>query len=187
MLGQLTRHWWVLALRGLVAILFAVIAFGWPGITLMALVWLWGAYAIVDGVFAIVASVRAAERHQRWGMLLLAGICGIAAGFIAYLWTGITALVLVYLIAAWAIVTGIFKIAAAVRLRQMIEGEWLMGLSGVLSLLLGLSIIAWPGAGLLAWVWIVGAYALLFGIVMLALAFRLRSLGQETTSRRAAT
>src|SRR5690348_9514355 len=94
MLEQLTRHWWVLALRGIVAILFALIAFAWPGITLVALVWLWGAYAFVDGSFTVIAAVRAAEQHQRWAMLLLEGICGIAAGIIAFAWTGITALVL---------------------------------------------------------------------------------------------
>jgi uncharacterized membrane protein HdeD (DUF308 family) len=186
MLEQLTRHWWVLALRGVVAILFALIAFSRPGITLVALVWLWGAYAFVDGVFGVIAAVRSAEQHQRWGMLLLEGISGIAAGIIAFAWTGITALVLVYLIAGWAIVTGIFEIAAAIPLRQMIEGEWLLGLSGVLSVLLGVLIMARPGAGLLVWVWMIGAYALLFGIVLLALAFRFRAHGQRAASTRAA-
>jgi uncharacterized membrane protein HdeD (DUF308 family) len=185
MLEQLTRHWWVLALRGVVAILFALIAFSRPGITLIALVWLWGAYAFIDGVFSAIAAVRAAERHQRWGLLLLEGICGIIAGVIAFAMTGITALVLVYVIAAWAIVTGIFEIAAAIRLRQMIEGEWLLGLSGVLSVLLGVLIMARPGAGLLAWVWMIGAYALLVGIVLIALAFRLRAHGLRTASTRA--
>jgi uncharacterized membrane protein HdeD (DUF308 family) len=186
MLDQLTRNWWALALRGVVAILFALIAFSRPGVTLVALVWVWGAYAFLDGVFALIAAVRAAEAHQRWGMLLLEGISGIAAGIIAFVWTGITALVLVYLIAAWAIVTGIFEIAAAVRLRQMIEGEWLLGLSGVLSILLGLLFAARPAAGAVAWVWLIGAYALIFGILLLALSFRLRALGERGASRRAA-
>lgn len=187
MLEQLSRHWWALAVRGIIAIIFAIIAFTRPGITLLALVWLWGAYAFVDGLFSVLAAVRAAERHQRWGMLLLEGICGIAAGIIAFLWAGITALVLVYLIAAWAIVTGIFEIAAAIRLRQMIEGEWLLGLSGVLSVLLGILFLLEPAAGMLVWVWTIGVYALIVGIVLLALAFRLRSHGQQTTSRRATT
>jgi uncharacterized membrane protein HdeD (DUF308 family) len=187
MLDQLARHWWVLALRGVVAILFAVIAFARPGITLVALVWVWGAYAFVDGVFALIAAVRAAEHHQRWGMLALEGISGIAAGIIAFVWTGITALALVYLIAAWAIVTGIFEIAAAVRLRQMIEGEWLLGLSGVLSILLGVLFAARPDAAAVAWVWVIGVYALLFGILLLALAFRLRVLSAGASTRRAAT
>ena len=187
MLEQLTRHWWVLALRGVLAILFAVIAFSRPGVTLVALVWVWGAYAFVDGVFALIAAVRAAEHHQRWGMLLLEGVTGIAAGIIAFVWTGITALVLVYLIAAWAIVTGIFEIAAAVRLRQMIEGEWLLGLSGVLSILLGVLFAAMPAAAAVAWVWIIGLYDLFFGILLLALAFRLRGLAAGASTRRAAT
>jgi uncharacterized membrane protein HdeD (DUF308 family) len=187
MLDQLVRHWWVLALRGVLAILFAVIAFSRPGVTLIALVWVWGAYAFVDGVFALIASVRAAEHHQRWGMLLLEGISGIAAGIIAFVWTGITALALVFLIAAWAIVTGILEIAAAVRLRQMIEGEWLLGLSGVLSILLGVLFAAMPGVAAVAWVWLIGLYALLFGILLLVLAFRLRALGASASTRRAAT
>lgn len=179
MLEQLTRHWWVVALRGVLAILFALIAFAWTGITLLALVWLWGAYALVDGIFAVVAAIRAVDLHQRWGMLLLEGICGIAAGIIAFAWPGITALVLALLMAVWAIVTGILEIMAAVRLRQMIDGEWLLGLSGVLSVLLGALIAVMPRAGLYAIVWMIGAYALLFGILLLVLALRLKSLGQH--------
>jgi uncharacterized membrane protein HdeD (DUF308 family) len=187
MLEQLTRHWWVLALRGVVAILFAAIAFSQPSITLTALIYVWGAYAIVDGVLALVAAVRAGEQQRPWGMLLLEGICGIAAGILAFVWTGITALALIYVIAAWAIVTGFFEIAAAVNLRQIIEGEWLLGLSGVLSVFLGVVLIARPNAGMVAWVWMLGFYALLYGIVMLTLAFKMRALGQSITSRRAAT
>lgn len=174
MLEQLSRYWWIIALRGVLAILFGIVAFSQPAITLIALVWLWGAYAFVDGVFTIFSAVRAAEQGRRWGMLLLSGLCGIAAGIIAFAWTGITAVALLTLIAAWAIVTGIFEIAAAVRLREMIEGEWLMGLSGFLSVLLGAFLMANPGAGLIATVWMIGIYAVLFGVTMLALAFRLR-------------
>src|SRR5215469_450232 len=175
MLEQLSRHWWAVALRGVLAILFAVIAFTQPGITLLALVWLWGIYAIADGVFTLITSFQAAEQHRHWVALLLEGLLGIAAGVIAFAWPGITALVFIYLIAAWAIVTGIFEIVEAVRLRQVIEGEWLLGLAGVLSVLLGVFIIARPGAGLIAWVWLLGAYALLFGVTLIALAFRLRA------------
>ncbi|HZO89800.1 MAG TPA: HdeD family acid-resistance protein [Chthonomonadaceae bacterium] len=180
MLTQLSRYWWVIALRGVVAILFGIIAFSQPTTTLVALVWLWGAYAIADGVCALFASVRAAEQGRNWGMLLLSGLCGIVAGIIAFAWTGITALVLLYLVAAWAIVTGILEIAAAIGLRQIIEGEWLLGLSGVLSVLLGVALIANPRAGLVATVWMIGVYALLFGVTMLALAFRLRTLGHPS-------
>jgi uncharacterized membrane protein HdeD (DUF308 family) len=186
MLEQLTRRWWMLAVRGALAILFAVIAFSRPGITVLALVWLWGAYAFVDGIFTLAASLRAVDHHQHWGILLLEGLSGIAAGIIAFAWPHVTALVLVILIAAWAMVTGIFEIAAAIRLRQMIEHEWLLGLSGVLSILLGVLLVAEPRAGVILWAWTVGAYALFFGIVLLALAFRLRALGERPSSRRAA-
>lgn len=180
MLEQLARYWWIIALRGVMAILFGIIAISQPTITLVALVWLWGAYALVDGVFTIFASVRAAGQGRRWGMLLLEGICGIAAGIIAFAWTGVTALALLYLIAAWAIVTGIFEIAAAIGLRKIIEGEWLLGLSGVLSIVLGVLLIANLAAGLVATVSMVGAYAILFGITMLALALRVKSLDQPS-------
>jgi uncharacterized membrane protein HdeD (DUF308 family) len=128
----------------------------------------------------VVAAVRAAGQHRRRGLLLVEGICGTAAGVIALAWPGITALVLVYLIAGWAIVTGVFEIAVAVQLRQVMKGEWPLALSGLLSVILGALIAAQPGAGLLASVWMIGGYALLFGILLLALAFRLRALGQET-------
>jgi uncharacterized membrane protein HdeD (DUF308 family) len=187
MLEQLTRHWWVIALRGVLALLFGVLAFSQPAITLVALVWLWGAYAFVDGVFTLFASVRAAEEGRSWGMLLLEGICGLAAGIIAFAWTDITAVALLYLMAFWAIVTGLFEIAAAVGLRKIIEGEWLLGLSGVLSLVLGVMLIANPGAGLVATVWLIGVYAVLFGITLLALAFRLKSLGHPSVPHTRAT
>ncbi|MFN3651265.1 MAG: HdeD family acid-resistance protein [Armatimonadota bacterium] len=183
---QLARNWWVVALRGVLAILFALLAFAWPGITLLTLVWLWGAYALADGIFTILAAIRSAERQRPWGMLLLAGIVGILAGIIAFVWPGITALALIYLIAAWAIVTGILGIAAAVRLREEIEGEWVLALGGVLSIGLGILIALMPRAGLLAWVWLLAAYALIFGIGMLVLAFRLRALRPEEPRRRAA-
>jgi uncharacterized membrane protein HdeD (DUF308 family) len=182
MLEQLSRNWWTLLVRGIVAILLAVIAFSQPGTTVTALVWLWGAYALADGVFVVIASVRAAGQHQRWGMLLLQGLSGIAAGIIAFAWPAITALVLVYLIAAWAIVTGALEVAAAVQLRQVIKGEWLLALGGVLSVALGVLIAARPGAGLLAWVWVLGGFALLFGVLLLALAFRLRGITAQTTT-----
>jgi uncharacterized membrane protein HdeD (DUF308 family) len=172
-----------MALRGALAIVIGVIALVWPRLTLLSVVWLWGSYALVDGVFAAFAAVRAAGHLQPWLMLLLRGVTGIAAGIIAFVWTRMTAIVLVYLIAAWAIVAGIFEIVATLRLRQVIEGEWLLGLSGALSILLGLLIIVMPGAGLLAWVWMIGVYALVCGVVLLALAFRLRALGAASSQR----
>src|SRR5207247_1230562 len=114
------------ALRGLAALVFGTLVFFWPGITLVVLVLWFGAYALIDGLFAIIAAVKAAGRQQRWGSMLLEGVSGIGAGVLAFLWPGITALVLLYLIATWSILTGIFEIAAAIRLRREIEGEWLL-------------------------------------------------------------
>jgi uncharacterized membrane protein HdeD (DUF308 family) len=168
----LARYWWAVALRGLLAVLFGLAAFFWPGITLVTLVFLFGAYALVDGVFALVSAFRA---DDRWP-LLFEGVVGIAAGVVAFVWPGITALALLYLIAAWAIITGILEIVAAVRLRKVIENEWLLALGGVASIILGVILVVAPGAGALGLVWAIGAYAILFGIALIALGFRLRGL-----------
>ena len=127
----LARNWWSLVLRGVLGILVGILTFVWPGITLTALVFLFGAYALVDGVVSIAGAIRAAESHERWGALLIEGIVGILAAAFTVLWPPITALALVYVMAAWAIVTGIFEIVAAVRLRKHITGEWLLALSGI--------------------------------------------------------
>jgi uncharacterized membrane protein HdeD (DUF308 family) len=175
----------MLALRGLAAIVFGVLAFVWPDITLFALVLLFGAYMLVDGIFAIVAAVRAAGREARWWLLLIEGVLGVLAGLVAAFWPGLTALALLYFIAAWAIVSGILEIVGAIRLRQEIEGEWALGLSGVLSVLFGVLLAAIPApAGLLSLVWLIGAYALAFGVLLLVLAFRVRSASEMQTPRR---
>jgi uncharacterized membrane protein HdeD (DUF308 family) len=179
MLDVLTRNWWAMALRGLAAIIFGILAFIWPGITLLALALLFGAYALVDGVFAIIAAAQRAGREERWRMLLVEGIVGIAAGTIAILWPGLTALGLIYLIAAWAVVTGALEIATAVRLRREIAGDWLMVLLGTLSILFGLFIIIFPFFGALSLVWTIGAFAIAFGVLMLMLAFQLRGIHQQ--------
>ncbi|SRR5579883_716814 len=175
----LARNWWALAIRGLAAIVFGIAAFVVPNITLVVLVALFGAYALVDGLFAVVAAVQAAERHARWWPLLVEGAAGILLGVLTFVWPGLTALLLLYLIATWAILTGIAEIVAALRLRREIAGEWLLGLSGVLSLLFGLLLIAFPGTGALAVVWLIGAYALVFGVVLTGLALRLRRWHQD--------
>jgi uncharacterized membrane protein HdeD (DUF308 family) len=175
----LGRNWWALAVRGVVAVLFGVIAFVQPGITLTALVLLFGAYAIVDGIFAIIAAVRAAEHHERWWALALQGIVDLLAGVIAFVWPAATALALLFLVAFWAIVTGVLEIIAAIRLRREIEGEWLLILSGVLSVLFGGVLLALPAAGLLVIVWWIGAYAIVSGVVMIVLAFKLRGRHQR--------
>jgi len=171
----LSRNWWTLALRGLFAVLFGIMAFAGPGITLGALVLLYGAYAFADGVLAIAAALVGRTVGVPWWALLIEGLAGIGVGIITLLWPGITALVLLYLIAFWAVVTGVFEIVAAIRLRKEIRGEWLLALSGVLSVLFGVALIVSPGAGALAVVWLIGAYAIVFGALMIALALRLRS------------
>lgn len=175
----LARNWWALALRGVAAILFGLAAFFWPGLTLMVLVILFGAYALVDGIFALAASVRAMQQQNRWWPLLLLGIAGVAAGIVTFFYPGITAIALLFIIAAWAIVTGIFTVIAAIELRRHISGEWLLGLSGIASILFGILLIVQPGAGALALVWLIGIYAVIFGFLELGLAFRLRSVQEE--------
>ena len=184
-LPVLSRNWWLVALRGLAAIVFGVLAFVWPAITLWALVLLFGAYMLVDGIFAIVAAVRAAGREARWWLLLIEGVLGVLAGLVAAFWPGLTALALLYFIAAWAIVSGILEIAGAIRLRREIEGEWALGLSGALSLLFGVLLVVIPApAGLLSLVGLLGAYARAFGVLLLVLAFRLRGTSEMHTPRR---
>jgi len=171
MLDALARNWWALALRGVAAVLFGLLTFFLPGITLVTLVLLFGAYALVDGLFNIVAFFRVASHH--WA-LLVEGVIGVIAGVLTFAWPAITAIALLYLISAWAIFTGVFEIVAAIRLRRVIPNEWLLFLMGTLSALFGILILMAPGAGALAIVLWIGIYAVMFGIVLLALAFRLR-------------
>ncbi|HEX8967837.1 MAG TPA: HdeD family acid-resistance protein [Chloroflexota bacterium] len=169
---ELARHWWVIALRGVAAILFGVLAFAWPGITLAVLVFLFGFYALVDGVLNIIAALRG-DSHHRWA-LLLEGVVSVLAGLAAFVWPGLTALVLLYIIAFWAIVTGILEIVAAVRLRRAITNEVALIIGGILSVLFGIVLLVAPGAGALAVVVLIGIYAVIFGLTLLGLAWRLR-------------
>ena len=177
MLAQLALNWWALALRGAVAVIFGVLVFAWPGLGLALLVLLFSAYAFVDGIFALAATVRASVDGTRAWPLLIEGIVGIAAGIVTVIWPAITALVLLYVIAAWAVVTGILEIMAAIRLREEIRNEWLLGLGGLASVLFGVFLFVSPGAGALAVLWLIGAYAIFFGVVLVGLAFRLRAAG----------
>ena len=179
MLTMLARNWWVVALRGVFAIIFGVLALIWPGLTLFVLIAMFGAYALVDGIFAVIAGIASYGRNERWWAVLLEGVAGIILGVMTFLWPGTTALVLVYFIAAWALITGVFEIAAAIRLRKEIEGEWMMVLSGILSIIFGLFLVVAPGAGALGLTLVIGAYAIVFGILLLILAFRLRKLPRD--------
>lgn len=179
MLMMVTRNWWVVALRGAIAILFGILALVWPGAALATLVLFFGAFAFADGILAIWAAFDMRRQHRMWGPLLLEGITGIVLGLLVFLWPAMTAVILILFVAAWAFVTGVFEIAAAISLRKEIEGEWALGLSGVLSIGLGVLLALWPGAGLLALIVVIGVYAIVFGVVMVALAFRLRRLHQS--------
>jgi uncharacterized membrane protein HdeD (DUF308 family) len=175
MVTVLARNAWLLVARGIFAVLFGLAALFWPGITLAALVLLFGVYALMDGIFAIAAAITGADPQSRWWMLVLEGLAGIVAAAITFMWPGITAVALLYLIAAWSIVTGILEIAAAVRLRREIRGEWLMALSGIVSVLFGAYIAIFPGLGALAVVWLIGTMAIFFGVLMIGLGWRLRN------------
>jgi uncharacterized membrane protein HdeD (DUF308 family) len=175
MVMVLARNWWALVLRGFFDVSFGVTAFVWPGITLAVLVLLYGAFALVDGSFAIAAVLVGRTRGMPSWALLVEGLAGIAVGAITFFWPGITQLALLFLIAAWAVVTGVFEIVAAVRLRKEIRGEWLLALSGVLSVAVGVALVVNPGAGLLAISWMIGTYAIIFGVLFIVLGFRLRS------------
>ncbi len=176
MLTQLFRNWWLYAVRGVLAIVFGVMALIWPDQVKVALVLLFGAYALVDGIFTVIAGIASQPHFERWWAVLLEGVAGIGIGLLTFFWPNITGQVLIYFIAAWAIVTGIFEIVAAIELRQVITGEWALVLSGLLSILLGVLMFAFPGAGAVSVVWLIGIYAIFFGIALLIFAFRLRSL-----------
>ena len=163
-------------MRGLIAIVFGIAAFMWPGITLWALVGLFGAYALVDGIFAVIEAFRRDVVGERWWALLFEGFVGIAIGILTFTWPRLTAMGLLYLIAFWAIVTGVFEIITAIRLRHEIRGEWMMAMIGVLSVAFGFLLVAFPLTGALSVVLIIGSYAVAIGALMIALGFKLRSL-----------
>jgi len=169
------RNWWIMALRGLFAVIFGLIALVAPRIALLAFIYVFAAYALVDGGIAVITSIQERELLDRWGWVLFEGILSILAGLIAFANPALTALVLLYIIAAWAIVSGISEIVAAIRLRKIIEREWLLVLAGVVSVLFGLALILQPAATALVLVWWVGGFAVVFGILLVSLAFRVRS------------
>jgi uncharacterized membrane protein HdeD (DUF308 family) len=173
MAAILIGNWWALALRGVAAILFAIVAIFWPGMTAVVLVLWFGAYAFVDGDFALVAGLRAARHHGRSGPLLIEGILNIVIGVICFIWPASALVALVYLIALWAIITGIALVAGGIALVRL-SGELLLVVGGLLSILLGIALFVQPAVGVVALSWWLGAYALLFGIMLLSAAFRIR-------------
>ena len=173
LLHALAKNWWLLLLRGIAAIIFGVLAFAWPGLTLLTLILLYGAYALTDGVIAIIAAIKGDAPAARW-WLAVVGILGIVVGAFTFMLPGMTALILLFTIGGWAIAIGVFQIVGAIRLRNEIDNEWLLILSGVISVLFGVGVVAQPGAGALALVWLIATYAIIAGVLYVGLAFRLK-------------
>jgi uncharacterized membrane protein HdeD (DUF308 family) len=171
---SLTRNWWLVVLRGVLAILFGLTAIFWPGLTFLVLILMFGIYAMADGVFAMLTGVVSSKYSPRWWVFLLEGVISFAAGLIAIVRPGLAAFALIAVIAAWAILTGILEIAAAIRLRREITNEWMLAFAGFVSIVLGVLLFFQPAAGGLVITLMIGAYALIFGIVLVILGLRLR-------------
>lgn len=175
MMGTLSRNWWMLLIAGLAALVFGILSFIYPGMTLAILVSFYGAYALVDGIFRVIASVNQGERGQPWGFLLFSGIISILAGIVTFFYPGITAVALYWIIATWAIVHGILEIAAAIQFRRIVQHDWALGLGGVLSILFGVLLFLYPASGILTLIWLIAIYAVLYGIVEIMLAVRVHN------------
>ena len=176
--AALGRNWWLLLVRGLVAIVFALLTWAQPGVSLAALVLVFGIYVLADGLLGVWSAIAKRRDNRHWWLLLLWGLVGIVVGVMTFIMPGITGLVLLMYIAAWAMITGVLQIVAAIRLRKEIKGEWLMILSGLVSVAFGVLLFLHPGAGALAGAWIIAAYAFIFGVLMVLLAFKVRKLGR---------
>ena len=175
----LARNWWVLLLRGLVAIAFGVLTWMQPGITLAALVLVFGAYAIADGILAVWAAFAGRKEDDHWWVLLIGGLVGIGVGLLTFMAPGITALALLFYIAIWAVGTGVLQIVAAIRLRKEIQGEWMLILGGLASVLFGTLLVYQPGAGALAVLTLIAAYAVVFGVLLVMLSFRVKGMAKS--------
>jgi uncharacterized membrane protein HdeD (DUF308 family) len=177
--AELSRMWWTFILRGALAILFGVLAFVSPPATIAALVLLFGAWALVDGVFDIVAAIRHRTMDRSWWLTILEGAVGIIAGVLALAFPTIAAASLLLIIAAWSVITGVIEIVLAIRLREQITGELWLAIAGVLSIAFGVLVFVFPAAGALTIVWLIGAFAIAFGIALIALGWRLRGIHQR--------
>jgi uncharacterized membrane protein HdeD (DUF308 family) len=175
---RFARHWWMVALRGLIAVLFGVAALVWPRLALEILVLLFGAFALADGIIAALVAIQSRHIFDGWWVWLLEGLVGLAIGVAAFIWPALTERVLLYLIAAWAIITGVLEVIAALGLREIIERVWLLALDGILSVILGVLLVIRPAAGAVALAWLIGLYAIVAGVLLLVLGFWLRSLAK---------
>ncbi|MBB6351319.1 HdeD family acid-resistance protein [Nonomuraea muscovyensis] len=174
---QLARVWWMVLIRGIAAIIFGILALIWPAITLLVLVIFFGAYALVNGFFTLFSGFRHDAKSRAW--LIISGIVSILAGIIAFVWPGITSLALLYVVAFWAIFSGVSEIVAGIQMRKVIENEWVLIVAGALSVIFGILLLIWPGAGLLTLVWLVGVFAVLYGVAMVVLSFKVKKLAPQ--------
>lgn len=174
LLRPLARNWWLILLRGLAAILFGILAFAWPSLTVLTFVVLFAVYAIVDGMMSLAAAARGDSRMPRW-WLIIVGIAGLVAGAVAIFSPDVTALLLITFIGWWSIVRGAFEIAGAIALRREIDNEWMLIVAGALSILFGAIVVIFPGTGALALVWLIGSYAIVAGVMLVGLSLRLRN------------
>ena len=174
-----SRYWWTIVLRGFVALLFGIVSFAWPGATVAGLVLLFGAYCLVDGIAGVIIGIKNFGERDRWWATLIGGVVSLGAGLVALVLPGLTAVTLLTLIGLWAVARGVMDIAAAIRLRHVIDGEWLLALGGALSIAFGLVVVIFPGAGAVALALWIGAFAVMLGVMLIALGFRLRSFGKR--------
>jgi uncharacterized membrane protein HdeD (DUF308 family) len=182
MLNQLAYNWWTVGLRGLLAIIVGVIALFFPVVTLVFLIALFGCFALLEGLFLLVAGIRSRKSNQRWWALILQGILGLGAGALAFLAPMATAIALIYLVAVWAVASGVIEIIAAIRLRKAIEGEWLLILDGAVTIIFGLALALAPNVGLLVWMWMIGGFKLASGILLIILAFKLKKFRRDNVA-----
>ncbi|HLI91241.1 MAG TPA: HdeD family acid-resistance protein [Ktedonobacteraceae bacterium] len=171
------QYRWSMVIRGVVGIIFGILALVWPGFTYLILVYLFGAYALIDGIIAIVVSFQERQVYKRWWAVLIEGIIGVIAGLVTFFWPAITAFVLIYVIAVWAVIMGIFEIVEAFALPHAFGWEWALALGGVLSVILGILLFLRPVAGILALVWFIAIYAIIWGILLIIRAFQYRAPG----------
>ena len=179
MLSNLSRFWWMLLLRGLLAIAFGILVFTSPALSLVSLILIFGIFALADGLAAVVTAIRGRDENDDWWVVLLAGLAGMGVGVITFLAPGITALMLLFYIALWATVIGLLEIVTAIRLRREIQGEFWLILHGIVAVAFGVFLIARPGLGALSVLALIGAYAIASGILMIAFAFRIRGFAQR--------
>ena len=176
------RNWWIMALRGLFAVIFGLIALLAPRIALLAFIYVFAAYALIDGGVAVITAIQERDLLYRWGWVLFEGILSILIGIIAFANPNLTALALLYIIAIYAIVTGVMEIAAAFALRELVSRDWVLALAGILSVVFGILLFIYPSAGILSILWLVGIYAIVFGVLFIIRAFQLRSWASSVTT-----